>query len=141
MKAFPRLSMLYESWKSFVEEKGQGSIKVVLEREVTGIKRHSRSRGAIEVWSRPTKGTNNQQEVVDPGEEDVETFDEIVFCTDADAALKILGDDAGWLEKRILGNVKVRCAVLYNTMLNSTYKYLWDVTVTHNDLKYMEQVT
>lgn len=139
MKAFPRLSMLYESWKSFVEENGQGSVKVILEREVTGAKRYPRARGAIEVRSRPTKGTNNEQEVVDPGENNVETFDEIVFCTDADAALKILGDDAGWLEKRILGNVKVCGAVLCDTMLNNT-KYLWDVTVTHSDLKYMEQV-
>lgn len=108
MKAFPRLSMVYESWKSCVEEQGRGSVKVILDREVTRIKRHSRSKGAIEVWSRPTKGTNNDQEVVNPGEEDVETFDEIVFCTDADAALKILGNDASWLEKRVLGNVKVR---------------------------------
>ncbi|KAK2459902.1 hypothetical protein APHAL10511_008102 [Amanita phalloides] len=123
MKAFPCLSMLYDKWKSFVEEQGQGSVQVVLEREVMRIKRHSRSAGAIEVWSRPTKGTNNEQEVESPGEEELETFDEIVLCCDADSALKILGEDAGWLERRVLGNVK----------------YLWDVTVTHNDLEYMEK--
>ena len=99
--------MLYDSWKSFVEDQGQGSVKVILEREVTRIKRHPRSKGSIEVWSRPTKGTNNNQEVVSPGQEEVENFDEIVFCTDADAALKILGNDASWMEKHVLGNVKV----------------------------------
>ncbi|KAM6490729.1 hypothetical protein JOM56_014072 [Amanita muscaria] len=123
MKAFPCLSMLYDSWVTFVEEQGQGSVKVVLEREVMRIKRHSRSNGTVEVWSRPTKGTNNEQEVVAPGEEESEIFDEIILCTDADAALRILGDDAGWMEKRVLGNVK----------------HLWDVTVTHSDLKYMEK--
>ncbi|TFK71507.1 nucleotide-binding domain-containing protein [Pluteus cervinus] len=124
MKAFPRLSILYERWKSFVEEQGQGSVRVVLGREVTRIQRSSRKRGAIEVWSRPTKGTNNEQEVVDPaGSEYYEVFDEIIICTDADAALKILGSDATFLERRVLGNVK----------------YLWDVTVTHSDLNYMEK--
>ena len=107
MKAFPRLSMLYDTWKTFVEDQGQGCVKVFLEREVTRIKRHSRSKGAIEVWSQPTRGTNNEQDVVSPGNEELETFDEIVLCTDADSALRILGSDASWLEKRVLGNVKV----------------------------------
>ncbi|KAF8635079.1 hypothetical protein AX15_000564 [Amanita polypyramis BW_CC] len=123
MKAFPRLSMLYDSWKSFIEDQGQGSVKVVLEREVTRIKRHPRSKGAVQVWSRLTKGTNSEQEVISPGEEEIEEIDEIIFCTDADAALKILRNDASWMEKRVLGNVK----------------YLWDITVTHNDLEYMKK--
>ncbi|PFH50038.1 hypothetical protein AMATHDRAFT_75855 [Amanita thiersii Skay4041] len=123
MKAFPRLSLLYDAWKSFVEEQGSGSVRVNLNREVTRIKRFSRKKGAVEVWSRPTNGTDNSQEVVDPGEEETENFDEIIICTDADAALTMLGNDARWLERRVLGNVK----------------YLWDVTVTHNDLNYMEK--
>ncbi|KAF8625233.1 hypothetical protein AX17_006899 [Amanita inopinata Kibby_2008] len=123
MKAFPHLSTLYSTWKSFIEQQSQGSVKVVLNREVTRIKRYARSVGPVEVWSRPTKGTNNEQVVEGPGEEEAGVFDEIVFCTDADAALSILGEGAGWLEKRVLGNVK----------------YLWDVTVTHSDLKYMEK--
>ncbi|KAG5644170.1 hypothetical protein DXG03_009011 [Asterophora parasitica] len=124
MCAFPRLSTLYDAWKSLVEEQGQGSVRVINEREVTRVVRSSRKEsGGVQVWSRSTRGTDNEQSIVDPGEEERETFDEIVICTDADAALSILGKDAGWLERRILGNVK----------------YLWDVTVTHNDLDYMEK--
>ncbi|KAF5374498.1 hypothetical protein D9615_009112 [Tricholomella constricta] len=124
MRAFPRLSTLYSAWKSLVEEQGQGSVRVINEREVTRVERSSaKKRGGVQVWSRSTGGTDNEQSVVDPGEEHQETFDELVICTDADAALTILGKDARWKERRILGNVK----------------YLWDVTVTHNDLEYMEK--
>jgi len=43
---------------------------------------------------------------------------------DADSALKILGISATWKEKQVLGSVK----------------YLYDVTITHNDLAYMKKV-
>ncbi|KAF9450049.1 FAD/NAD(P)-binding domain-containing protein [Macrolepiota fuliginosa MF-IS2] len=120
MCAFPRLSMLYSTWKAVVEEQGQGSVRITTNREVVRVKRNS---NGAEVWSRPTQGTNNSQWVVDPGKEEKEEFGELIFCCDADAALRILAGDATWLERRILGNVK----------------YLWDVTVTHSDLSYMEK--
>ncbi|KAJ3503506.1 hypothetical protein NLJ89_g8401 [Agrocybe chaxingu] len=126
MWAFPRLSYVYNTWKTFVESESKGSVKVITKREVIRIKRLSNVKNvsdSVEVWSRPTKGTNDDQEVVNPGEEEKEAFDDIILCTDADSALKILGDDAGWLERKILGNVK----------------YLWDATVTHSDQKYMEK--
>ncbi|KAG6884282.1 hypothetical protein C0993_012495 [Termitomyces sp. T159_Od127] len=124
MRAFPRLSDLYSAWKALVEKDGQGSVRIVNEREVIRVERFSNKKiGGVLVWSRSTQGTNNEQSVVDPGEEMQETFDELVVCTDADAALTLLGKDARWLEKRVLGNVK----------------YLWDITVTHNDLDYMEK--
>jgi len=104
MCAFPRLSTLYSVWKAVVEDQGQGSVRIITKREVTQVRRR---RNGVEVWSRPTRGTNNTQEVVAPGQEQVEVFDELVLCCDADAALHILGDDASWLERRILGNVKV----------------------------------
>ncbi|KAH0584852.1 hypothetical protein H2248_008130 [Termitomyces sp. 'cryptogamus'] len=124
MRAFPRLSELYSAWKALVEKDSQGSVRIINEREVTRVERSSSKKmGGVLVWSRPTKGTNNEQAVVDPGREIQETFDELVICTDADAALVLLGKDARWLEKRVLGNVK----------------YLWDITVTHNDIGYMEK--
>lgn len=54
-----------------------------------------------------------------------ESFDEIVFACDADTALKILGKCATWRERNVLGSVK----------------YLNDVTITHNDLGYMNKVS
>ncbi|KAG6840424.1 hypothetical protein C0991_006774 [Blastosporella zonata] len=123
MRAFPRLSTLYNAWKILVETDSQGSVRVINKKEVTRVERSSKDTGGVKVWSRHTEGTNNEQTVIDPGEEEEETFDEIVICTDADAAMVLLGKDARWLEKRVLGNVK----------------YLWDTTVTHNDIKYMEK--
>lgn len=51
-------------------------------------------------------------------------FDQIILAIDADSCLKLLGRDATFMEKRVLGNVK----------------YLYDVTITHNDLAYMKKV-
>ena len=51
-------------------------------------------------------------------------FDQIILAIDADSCLKLLHGEASFMEKRVLGNVK----------------YLYDVTVTHNDLQYMEKV-
>jgi predicted NAD/FAD-binding protein len=110
MCAFPHLSELYSTWKSFVEEQGKGSTRIITCREVTRVKR---SRRGVDVWSRPTQGTSNSQYVVEPGRETKEVFDEIVFCCDADAALQILGTDATLLEKKILGNVKVSYSFTY----------------------------
>jgi predicted NAD/FAD-binding protein len=107
MRAFPRLSLLYEAWKSLVETEGRGAVQIVTNREVTHVRRLSKNKGGVEAWSRSTRGTDNNQVVIDPGEEVMETYDELVICTDADAALKMLGNDATWLERRILGNVKV----------------------------------
>ncbi|EKM78905.1 hypothetical protein AGABI1DRAFT_129177 [Agaricus bisporus var. burnettii JB137-S8] len=123
MCAFPHLSELYSAWKSIVEEQGKGSTQIITCREVTRARRSSKG---VYVWSCSTQGTDNSQSVVEPGREKKEFFDEIVFCCDADAALQILGNDATWLEKKILGNVKVT-------------SYLWDITVTHSDLPYMEK--
>ena len=102
MRAFPRLSLLYENWKTEVEK--PGNVRIVHCREVTRVKRNKKG---LELWSRSTKGTNNDQLVVEPGEEQREEFDELILATDADAALHILDKDASWMEKKVLGNVKV----------------------------------
>ncbi|SCV67332.1 BQ2448_5978 [Microbotryum intermedium] len=118
MRAFPRLSLLYETWQKVIEE--SGNVEFKLAHEVTGIKRSSKG---VEVRYRTTKGTDNGQQVVDPGPEREERFDDVIICTDADATLKILGQGASWMERKVLGNVK----------------YLWDITVTHSDLDYMQK--
>lgn len=51
-------------------------------------------------------------------------FDQIIMAIDADSCLKLLRSEATFFERRVLGNVK----------------YLYDVTVTHNDLAYMKKV-
>ena len=48
-------------------------------------------------------------------------FDELILCCGAEEALKILGNDATWLEKRLLDNVS----------------YYNDLIVTHEDEAYM----
>ena len=51
-------------------------------------------------------------------------FDYLILATDADSALTILGKEASWMERHVLGGVK----------------YLHDLTVTHMDTDYMRKV-
>ncbi|KAH7922328.1 hypothetical protein BV22DRAFT_1113952 [Leucogyrophana mollusca] len=138
MCSFPRLSLLYSAWTK--EVTSRGNVVVRTERQVTRVIRGARSAQVeptigllgkdgkrkinVQLWSRSTSGVDNSQQVKEPtGKEEREEFDELVMAVDADSALKILGLDAGWMERRVLGNVK----------------YLWDISVTHNDVAYMNK--
>ena len=135
MKAFPRLSAVYAAWAEKVQS--TGNVKIVTCREVLRVKRDKK----VTMWSRPTEGTDNDQQVVKPAADEIrEEFDEMILACDADAALHILGADASWKERRVLGNVKVRRHV--NSQFSGLTKtqYLWDISVTHNDVDYMQRV-
>jgi predicted NAD/FAD-binding protein len=68
------------------------------------------------------KRQNNQVTVIDDKNKE-EIFDEIIFACDAETCLKILGNQATFLERKLLGNVR----------------YYNDITVTHQDLDYMKK--
>jgi hypothetical protein len=56
----------------------------------------------------------------------------------------LLGKGASWLEKKVLGNVKVSPIGLRSDSLDRRTdscisKYLWDVTITHSDVDYMKK--
>ena len=141
MRAFPKLSDLYATWKRVAEE--TGNVRIVTQRVVTRVKRSSGKTGSVKVWTRSTQGTNKDQDVIGAGEEEIgEEFDELILAVDADAALKILGDDASWMEAKVLGNVKVNPFLISSVILLpiKRLQYLWDVTVTHNDFEYMNKV-
>lgn len=103
MMAFPKLSLVYETWVSLTES--AGNVSFLLAHEVTHVKR---SKAGVQLTYRKVEGVDAGQLVVGPGQEVTERFDEMIMATDADAALKILGKDASWLERKVLGNVKVR---------------------------------
>ena len=99
MVVFPEASRVYADWKASLQVKG---VNVRLSTEVACVL--SRSKHGVKVLLR-----NGQRD----SEED---YDEIVFCVLSDTAKRILGKQARWIEKRVLGAAK------------------WsdDVTVTHN---------
>ncbi|KAG8221447.1 hypothetical protein J3R82DRAFT_1643 [Butyriboletus roseoflavus] len=124
MRAFPRLSLLYQAWADEVQSRG--NVTLLTQRQVTRVVRGDRAHTSsnVQLWSRSTGGTNEEQRVQEPlGTETCAMFDELIMTVDADSALRILGGNASWLEKKILGNVK----------------YIWDVSVTHSDLDYMDK--
>ncbi|KAI0364448.1 FAD/NAD-P-binding domain-containing protein [Pilatotrama ljubarskyi] len=115
MLAFPKLHDVYQAWKS--ETASRGNVDFKLNHEV------------IRVVSRTAKKDGPVQIQYKVADGDLETapqiaaFDELILAVDADSALKLLGKEATWMEKRVLGSVK----------------YLYDVTITHNDLDYMQK--
>ncbi|KAJ3554515.1 hypothetical protein NM688_g3070 [Phlebia brevispora] len=116
MLAFPKLHDCYQAWKE--ETMSRGNVTFKLNHEVMHIlSRKSKSKdGSIEIEYKVDNASL---------ESALQTarFDHIILAVDADSCLKLLGKEASWLERRVLGNVK----------------YLYDVTITHNDLAYMKK--
>ncbi|GAA5914445.1 hypothetical protein JCM5296_002141 [Sporobolomyces johnsonii] len=121
MVVFKSLSKFYTSWQDTLESRG---VTVRLNTEVTAVL--SRSSKGVKVT---TRGRRPQQDHHNPkgADQDLpekeEEYDEIVLCVLADTAKRLLGKQARWIEKRVLGATK------------------WsdDVTVTHNDIDYMRK--
>lgn len=113
MLAFPNLSDVYATWKKYLEE---NDVEVRLKTEVMRIV--ERKDGHVILQVKRTDSTSSEF----VGGESL-SFDEIIFAADADSCLKILGNKATWLERKVLGNVK----------------YFYDISVTHYDRKYMEK--
>ncbi|OBZ68035.1 hypothetical protein A0H81_11835 [Grifola frondosa] len=115
MLAFPKLHDVYQAWKAEIASRGNVSFK--LNHEVLQIiSRTSRTSGPVQIEYKISVGNlETKPQVAD--------FDELILAVDADSALKLLGKNASWLERKVLGSVK----------------YLYDVTITHNDLDYMNK--
>ncbi|KAI0674921.1 FAD/NAD-P-binding domain-containing protein [Trametes maxima] len=115
MLAFPKLHDVYQAWRS--EVSSRGNVEFRLNHEVLRVvTRTAKKDGPVQIEYKISDGhleTTPQ----------IAAFDELILAVDADAALKLLGKEATWIEKKVLGNVK----------------YLYDVTITHNDLQYMQK--
>ncbi|KAI0745541.1 FAD/NAD-P-binding domain-containing protein [Earliella scabrosa] len=115
MLAFPKLHDVYQAWREEIASRGNVEFKL--------------NHPVLQVLSRTAKkdGPVRIQYHVSDGdlqtEPQIAVFDELILAIDADSALKLLGKQASWMEKRVLGSVK----------------YLYDVTITHNDLDYMNK--
>ncbi|CCM00268.1 uncharacterized protein FIBRA_02298 [Fibroporia radiculosa] len=118
MLAFPKLHDVYQAWKDEIVSRGNVTFK--LNHEVLEVVSRHTSRASpsgpvhIKYKSAYQGLESSSQEAF---------FDELILAIDADSCLQLLGKEATWLENRILGNVK----------------YLYDVTITHNDLEYMQK--
>ncbi|TDL22755.1 FAD/NAD-binding domain-containing protein [Rickenella mellea] len=119
MRAFPSLRDVYAAWQVHISEH---RACVRLRTEVTQI--ITRRKGKVVLRYRNVDQSAGDIGGVQNGaEETEEEFDELVLAADADSCLKMLGKQASWKERRILGNVK----------------YFWDVSITHWDQDYMKK--
>ncbi|GAA5918300.1 hypothetical protein JCM1841_002157 [Sporobolomyces salmonicolor] len=121
MVVFPEESKFYASWQHTLESRGvtvrlNTEVTAVISRSSTGVKVTTRGR-------RPQQDHHNPEGADQDLPEKEEMYDEVVLCVLADTAKRLLGKQARWIEKRVLGATK------------------WsdDVTVTHNDIDYMRK--
>jgi hypothetical protein len=114
MYSFPKLRDVYSAWKDKITR--EGKVEFLLGREVIAV-----ARGKTVVIDHRDKGASAETPAT-------QEFDEVIFACgmtlhiyiffdsslqitlDADSTLKILGKDATWKERRVLGNVKYLCA-------------------------------
>ncbi|KAI0259481.1 hypothetical protein BC834DRAFT_627943 [Gloeopeniophorella convolvens] len=109
MYAFQKLSDTYTAWQHKIAE--ADNVTFLLGHEVLRVVKRTRTRTVLE-YRAPSSDAPLCTE-----------FDALILATDADAARTLLGEQAGWLERHVLGGVK----------------YLHDLTVTHTDAEYMRK--
>ena len=112
---FPEFSKFYGDWKNDLEARGvkvrlSTELDHVISRSSTNVKVGMRARRPVEDGHNPN-GADQDMPVVE------EEYDEMVLCVLADTAKRILGKEARWIEKRVLGGAN----------------FSDDITVTHWD--------
>ncbi|GAA5949729.1 hypothetical protein JCM3765_007665 [Sporobolomyces pararoseus] len=122
MVVFPSCGDFYSKWQKDLESRG---VNIRLNTEVTSIIERSKKNGVRLTTRarRPEEDGHNQNDRDQDIPEKEEHYDEIVFAVLADTAQRLLGKQARWIEKKVLGSTQ------------------WsdDVTVTHTDTAYMEK--
>ena len=103
---------MYKAWQHSSEETGNVTFR--LNCVVTRLISRTKKRTILEYYDQTSH----------PNQLKTEEFDSLILATDADNALTILGKEANWMERIVLGGVK----------------YLRDLTVTHTDTDYMRKV-
>ncbi|KAJ5919390.1 hypothetical protein N7466_010333 [Penicillium verhagenii] len=113
MYTFPKLGDFYKDWASDLRSKG---VSIQLNSSVAILERN---KDAI-VLQIQTK-TNNGDSL---SEATRAVYDDLVFCCPADEAKKLLGQQATWRERWVLGGVK----------------FFNDITITHSDSDYFQNI-
>ncbi|KAJ9123762.1 hypothetical protein QFC24_003536 [Naganishia onofrii] len=121
MVVFPEESKFYTRWQHDMMSRG---VNIRLNTEVVAIPERSKHGVRVQLRSRRPQPDHHNPVGADqdtPVHE--EHYDEIVLCILADTAKRLLGKTAGLIEKAVLGSTR------------------WsdDITVTHNDLDYINK--
>ncbi|GAA6061571.1 hypothetical protein JCM10212_001103, partial [Sporobolomyces blumeae] len=127
MRVFPNMTDFYTTWKHALERR---RVSIRFNTRVTSVVSRSSNQGVkVTIVKRRLKSDVSIPAAYLPDGDDkdaadvVEAYDEVVLCVGADAALKILGENATRIERKVLGRAK----------------YSDDVTVTHCDTAYMKR--
>lgn len=121
MVVFPEESKFYTKWQHELEARG---VKVRLSTEVDAVvERGSKGVKVLTRPRRPQEDNHNPKDADQDLPQTLEEYDEIVLCVLADTAQRLLGKTSRWIDRQVLGSTK------------------WsdDITVTHNDIEYMEK--
>ncbi|GAA5838422.1 hypothetical protein JCM3766R1_005541 [Sporobolomyces carnicolor] len=120
MLVFPNMSDFYSRWSRSLQ---RNNVHIRLNTRLISVVRRSRSKGVtVKLVKIRSRSIAHLEEDKEPCESE-ETFDEIIFCIVADAALEALGAQATWIERKVLGGAK----------------FSNDSTVTHCDAAYMKK--
>ena len=125
MITFPKLDQFYKDWASDLKSKG---VEINLSTDVTSI---TRTKQGVHLTTRPFDADANDRKGIHTGPETkTNTYDELVLCTLADDALKLLGKSSTWRERFVLGGAKFFNDI---TITHSDHEYFSDIYQTHFD--------
>ena len=119
MVTFPKLDQFYKDWAADLSSKG---VEIHLNTDVTSI---NRTHSGPSLTTRPFNSDLNDRKGQHTGPSTTTaTYDELVLCTLADDALKLLGKSASWRERFVLGGAR----------------FYDDITITHSDSDYFNKI-
>lgn len=120
MVTFPKLDHFYKDWATDLKSKG---VDIRLNTDVTAILERGNSGVKLRTAPFDPDKRNRQGEHTGP-ESTTETFDNLVMCTLADDAKRLLGKTITWREKFVLGGAS----------------FFDDITITHSDSDYFQKI-
>lgn len=120
MVTFPKLDQFYKDWASDLKSKG---VDIRLNTDVTAIL--ERGKNGVKLRTAPFDPDKRERLGEHTGpESETEIFDDLIMCTLADDAKKLLGATATWRERFVLGGAK----------------FFDDITITHSDSDYFQKI-
>ncbi len=119
MVSFPNCHEFYQAWAADLRSKG---VTIRLNTDVTAILSRSSKGVVLETAPFDAQAKNQAGEHTGPASV-TETFDDMILAILADDAKKLLGKNATWKEKFVLGGAK----------------FFDDITITHSDSRYFQR--
>lgn len=103
MLVFPDMTVFYNRWQHSLKQR---NVHIRLNTRVASVVKRSSKGVTVKIVKRRSRSNSHLPEEEKEQCDFEEEYDEVIFCISADAALQVLGKQATWIERKVLGAAK-----------------------------------